>query len=267
MTASIQSDLRLPDGSRSIGLNCRRTYTVRTRSLLQYAEFTRAAHSGDVSLAGALLKTPGLPDHRMGCRANKGVRHIPLYNSKKKFSRITSYLSPTAGMHSSRLRTWRRGNSHRKSADKNTEEMPGYWGQDTLFDGEDLRGVRADGREIIIRQWPGLPAIVSPCTQRRDYMLTGPDQMYTSTGMKHEPVMQLHRNFEDYVQVLDGAGFRLARDLQELFGCTERRNFSRAVPEPRNSSIKPGHAVSYDIVTINTMVARGFGSEHRMGGA
>jgi hypothetical protein len=32
--------------------------------LFQHAEFTRAAHSGNVSLAGALLKTPGLSDHR-----------------------------------------------------------------------------------------------------------------------------------------------------------------------------------------------------------
>jgi len=95
----------------------------------------------------------------------------------------------------------------------------------------------------------------------------GPDKMYTRTGMRHEPVMRLHRNFEDYVQVLDGAGFWLARDLQELFGCTEWRNFCRVVLKPRNSGIKQGYAVSDNVVIINTMVARGFGSEHRMGGA
>jgi hypothetical protein len=37
--------------------------------LFPWAEFTRAARDGNVSLAGALLKTPELPDHRTRCWA------------------------------------------------------------------------------------------------------------------------------------------------------------------------------------------------------
>ena len=43
--------------------------------------------------------------------------------------------------------------------------------------------------------------------------------------MKNELIIQLHKNFEEYAQQIDGEEFWFARDLQGLLGYSKWENF------------------------------------------
>jgi len=78
--------------------------------------------------------------------------------------------------------------------------------------------------------------------------------MYTGTGMRHGLITRLHRNFEDFVHVQDGIEFWFARDLQDLLGYTEWRNFVKVVEKARESCKTSKHAISDHFVDVNKSI-------------
>lgn len=72
--------------------------------------------------------------------------------------------------------------------------------------------------------------------------------------MKKELVNQLHKNFEDAAYAENGLEYWLARELQELLGYTEWRNFlnaiNRAKDSCRNAEIEP----NYHFVDVNKTI-------------
>ena len=78
--------------------------------------------------------------------------------------------------------------------------------------------------------------------------------------MKSDLVGRLHKQFEDFVHIQDGLEFWLARDLQDLLGYSEWRNFLKVVEKAQNSCKNSNHAISDHFVSVNKMVPLGSGS-------
>ena len=78
--------------------------------------------------------------------------------------------------------------------------------------------------------------------------------------MKQALIRRLHKNFEDYVQVQEGVEFWLARDLQNLLGYTEWRNFLKVIEKARESCQNSNNTFSDHFVDVNKMVPLGSGS-------
>ncbi|MDP3397346.1 MAG: DNA damage-inducible protein D [Methanoregula sp.] len=78
--------------------------------------------------------------------------------------------------------------------------------------------------------------------------------------MKQALIRRLHKNFEDYVKVQDGVEFWFARDLQNLLGYTEWRNFLKVIEKARESCQNSNNAISDHFVDVNKMVPLGSGS-------
>jgi DNA-damage-inducible protein D len=95
-------------------------------------------------------------------------------------------------------------------------------------------------------------------------MVTSPDQKYTSTTMKHDSIRRLHKHFEDYVHEQDSVEFWFARNLQDLLGYTEWRNFVKVIEKARESCKNSDHAVPDHFVDVNKMVSLGSGSEREI---
>ena len=79
--------------------------------------------------------------------------------------------------------------------------------------------------------------------------------------MRPEIVHRLHRHFEDYVRDEGGIEFWYARDLQELLGYKEWRNFLNVIEKARESCQTAKHEISDHFVDVNKMVPLGLGSE------
>lgn len=82
--------------------------------------------------------------------------------------------------------------------------------------------------------------------------------------MKSDLVGRLHKQFEDFVHIQDGLEFWFARDLQDLLGYSEWRNFLNVVEKARNSCKNSNHAISDHFVGVNKMVALGSGSRREI---
>jgi DNA-damage-inducible protein D len=78
--------------------------------------------------------------------------------------------------------------------------------------------------------------------------------------MQHDLVRRLHKHFEDYVHVQDGVEFWFARNLQDLLGYTEWRNFFKVIEKARESCKNSDHLESDHFVDVNKMVILGSGS-------
>lgn len=72
--------------------------------------------------------------------------------------------------------------------------------------------------------------------------------------MKKELIQRLHKNFEDCAHQNDGVEFWLARDLQELLGYTEWRNFQAVLTKAKVACENAGQAVADHFVDVNKMV-------------
>jgi len=72
--------------------------------------------------------------------------------------------------------------------------------------------------------------------------------------MRSGIVTRLHKNFEDYVHVQDGVEFWFARDLQNLLGYSEWRNFGKVIEKARESCKTSNHAISDHFVDVNKMI-------------
>jgi len=82
--------------------------------------------------------------------------------------------------------------------------------------------------------------------------------------MKSDLVGRLHKQFDDFVHVQDGLEFWFARDLQDLLGYSEWRNFLNVVEKAQNSCKNSNHAISDHFVGVNKMVALGSGSRREI---
>ena len=79
--------------------------------------------------------------------------------------------------------------------------------------------------------------------------------------MKPALIRRLHKNFEEYVHVQEGVEFWFARDLQNLLGYTEWRNFTKVIEKAKESCQTSNNAISDHFVDVNKMVSLGSGSE------
>ena len=77
---------------------------------------------------------------------------------------------------------------------------------------------------------------------------------YTSLKMEKTTIIRLNKTFEEYACEEEGVEYWLARELQELLGYAEWRNFSNAVDKAKESCKTAGVAVSDHFVDVNKMI-------------
>lgn len=79
--------------------------------------------------------------------------------------------------------------------------------------------------------------------------------------MKQDTIVKLNKRFEEYAYEQDGIEYWLARELQELLGYADWRNFSNAINKAKDSCETTGEAVSDHFVDVTKMVKIGSGAE------
>lgn len=79
--------------------------------------------------------------------------------------------------------------------------------------------------------------------------------------MEKETINKLNKSFEGFACEQDGVEYWLARELQELLGYTEWRNFSKAIDRAKESCKTSGNLISDHFVEANKMVKIGSGAE------
>lgn len=72
--------------------------------------------------------------------------------------------------------------------------------------------------------------------------------------MKKEIIKQLHKNFEEAAYLEDGLEYWLARELQQLLGYTDWRNFLNAINKAKDSCMNAGIEPNYHFVDVNKMI-------------
>ena len=82
--------------------------------------------------------------------------------------------------------------------------------------------------------------------------------------MEKATIVKLNKTFEGYAYEQDGIDYWLARELQELLGYAEWRNFLNAVDKAKESCKTTGEAVSDHFVDVNKMVKIGSGANFTM---
>ena len=79
--------------------------------------------------------------------------------------------------------------------------------------------------------------------------------------MNSVAVAEMTQTFEGHAQQTDeGVEYWLARDLQNLLGYAEWRNFQAVVTKAKTACGVSGHAVADHFVDVNKMVDLGSGS-------
>ena len=81
--------------------------------------------------------------------------------------------------------------------------------------------------------------------------------------MDKDTIVKLNKNFEEYAYEQDGIEYWLARELQELLGYSDWRNFSNAINKAKESCQTTGEAVSNHFVDVTKMVKIGSGAERK----
>lgn len=81
--------------------------------------------------------------------------------------------------------------------------------------------------------------------------------------MEKTTIEKLNKSFEEYAYEQDGIEYWLARELQELLGYADWRNFLNAVNKAKESCETTGEAVSDHFVDVTKMVAIGSGAERK----
>jgi DNA-damage-inducible protein D len=83
--------------------------------------------------------------------------------------------------------------------------------------------------------------------------------------MEKETISKLNKSFEEYAYEQDGIEYWLARELQQLLGYAEWRNFMNAVDKAKESCKTSGEAVSDHFVDVNKMIELGKGGQRKLG--
>ena len=79
--------------------------------------------------------------------------------------------------------------------------------------------------------------------------------------MEKDTIEKLNKRFEEYAYEQDGVEYWLARELQELLGYSEWRNFLNSVNKAKESCNASGVGASDHFVVVNKMVKIGSGAE------
>jgi DNA-damage-inducible protein D len=82
--------------------------------------------------------------------------------------------------------------------------------------------------------------------------------------MEKATIAKLNKSFEEYAYVQDGIDYWLARELQELLGYADWRNFLNAVEKAKESCKTTGEAVSDHFVDVNKMIELGKGGKREV---
>jgi DNA-damage-inducible protein D len=82
--------------------------------------------------------------------------------------------------------------------------------------------------------------------------------------MEKETITKLNKSFEEYAYEQDGVDYWLARELQELLGYADWRNFLNAVDKAKESCKTTGEAVSDHFVDVNKMIELGKGGQRKV---
>ena len=81
--------------------------------------------------------------------------------------------------------------------------------------------------------------------------------------MEKELITRLSKSFEEYAYEQDGIDYWLARELQELLGYADWRNFLNVVDKAKESCKTSEELVSDHFVDVTKMVKIGSGAERR----
>ena len=79
--------------------------------------------------------------------------------------------------------------------------------------------------------------------------------------MKQEIVVRLHRSFEEAAHEKDGVEFWFARDLQELLGYTQWRNFLQVADKAKTACTTAGQSIDDHFADVSKLVNIGSGAE------
>ena len=82
--------------------------------------------------------------------------------------------------------------------------------------------------------------------------------------MEKTTITKLNNSFEEYAYQEDGVDYWLARELQELLGYTDWRNFLNAIDKAKESCKTTGEAVWDHFVDINKMIELGKGGQREI---
>ena len=80
--------------------------------------------------------------------------------------------------------------------------------------------------------------------------------------MEKDTISKLNKTFEESAYEQDGVEYLLARELQELLGYTDWRNFLNAVEKAKESCKTTGEAVSDHFVDVNKMIGLNIGYQY-----
>jgi DNA-damage-inducible protein D len=82
--------------------------------------------------------------------------------------------------------------------------------------------------------------------------------------MKKEIVVRLHKSFEERVHDQEGVEFWLARELQDLLGYAEWRNFNLVIDKAKTACANAGQPVTDHFVDVNKMIEIGKGGQREV---
>jgi DNA-damage-inducible protein D len=82
--------------------------------------------------------------------------------------------------------------------------------------------------------------------------------------MEKETITRLNKRFEEYAYEQEGVEYWLARELQELLGYADWRNFLNAISKAKDSCETTGEAVSDHFVDVTKMIELGKGGKREL---
>ena len=82
--------------------------------------------------------------------------------------------------------------------------------------------------------------------------------------MKKELIQKLHKSFEDCARQHNGVEYWLARELQELLGYTQWRNFELVIAKAKVACEKAGQAVADHFADVSKMIGLAKGAQRQV---